>query len=141
MPANTMTILIVEDDDVDFWAIERALTDLKISNPIKRAHDGVEAFEILCSETENNDALQTSVILLDLNMPRIGGLDFLQRLRKDPQLSHIPVIVSTTSSRNEDIITAFKYDVCGYVVKTDLHEGLREAFEDMDMHKAFVIAA
>lgn len=141
MSNKAMTLLIVEDDDVDFWSIERTLQKLKITNPIKRATDGIDAFEILCRETDAEATSKSAMILLDLNMPRIGGLDFLRRLREDTYLRDIPVMVLTTSERNEDIIEAYKYDILSYVVKNDLADGLREAFDNLDMPKTFVIAA
>lgn len=110
-PAS-ISIFIVEDDDIDAKAMERALAKLHILNPIIRARDGVEALDML----RNNDVPYPYIILLDLNMPRMGGLEFLDHLRGDPGLRSSVVFVLTTSEDENDRIRAYDKNVAGYVV-------------------------
>ncbi len=94
-----VTILLVEDDDVDVMGIERALRKLKILNHIVRAKDGLEALELL----RDPDAVRRPyIILLDINMPRMNGLEMLAELRDDPRLTSAVVFVLTTSKSDED---------------------------------------
>lgn len=110
-PAS-ISIFIVEDDDIDAKAMERTLAKLHILNPIIRARDGVEALDML----RNNDVPYPYIILLDLNMPRMGGLEFLDHLRGDPDLRSSVVFVLTTSEDENDRIRAYDKNVAGYVV-------------------------
>jgi CheY-like chemotaxis protein len=110
-----VNILLVEDDEVDVMAVRRALRDLKIANPLTRACDGVEALEILRS----GKLKAPYIILLDLNMPRMGGIEFLENLRADPDLQRAVVFVMTTSAAEEDRINAYNKNVAGYVLKHD----------------------
>ncbi len=141
MRAKPVTFLIVDDDDIDCQAIERTLWDIKISNPVRRARDGVEALDILRGENSQKKLKGPIMVLLDLNMPRMGGLEFLQELEKDNAIEDVRVMVLTTSDTDDDIIGAHKHNIAGYIVKSDLKESLREAFEDLDSHKTIVMAA
>ena len=106
-------ILLVEDDEVDVLTVQRALRDLKVSNPLRVARNGEEALEILRETTGERPA----IILLDLNMPRMGGMEFLRTARKQSLGRGIPVIVLTTSRRDRDILEGFDLNVAGYMVK------------------------
>jgi CheY-like chemotaxis protein len=108
------TILLVEDDDVDVIAVQRALAKGGITNPLVTVGDGSAALEILRSGTLPISRL---VILLDLHMPRMGGIEFLVELRADEHLRSIPVIVLTTSASDRDRMDAHRLDVAGYLVK------------------------
>jgi len=113
MDNKEVTILLVEDDDVDAMTIERAFKKLRIGNTIVRACDGLEAFELL------NDSVLASpfIILLDLQMSRMNGLEFLEALRKDPKHASSIVFVLTTSKADEDMISSYKHNVAGYFLK------------------------
>ena len=113
MDNKEVTILLVEDDDVDAMTIERAFKKLRIGNTIVRACDGLEAFELL------NDSVLASpfIILLDLQMPRMNGLEFLEALRKDPKHASSIVFVLTSSKADEDMISSYKHNVAGYFLK------------------------
>lgn len=118
-PTQTDTqILLVEDDDVDAMSVTRALTRLHVQNTLYRAHDGIEALALL------RDALRSTpvIVLLDLNMPRMSGLEFLQALRDDPQLTGTVVFVLTTSESENDIAAAYQQHVAGYIVKNAMQE-------------------
>lgn len=108
-----VSLLMVEDDDIDATALKRALHKLKLLNPIYRAHDGMEAMELLRS----GEVPAPYIILLDLNMPRMNGLEFLEELRSDPALTQAVVFVLTTSKSDEDIIAAYQEHVAGYLLK------------------------
>lgn len=111
-----VSILMVEDDDVDAIGVERALKKLQLTNPFFRAKDGVEGLEIL----RNGTVEKPFIILLDLNMPRMGGLEMLKELRQDPKLTDCVVFVLTTSDYDKDIASAYKEHVAGYFVKSRL---------------------
>ena len=100
-----VTVLLVEDDDVDVMGVERALRKLKILNPIVRAKDGLEALELL---RDPHAVRRPYVILLDINMPRMNGLEMLAELRDDPRLTSAVVFVLTTSKSDEDKVAAYK---------------------------------
>ncbi len=110
-----MTILLVEDDEVDIMNIKRAFKKNNISNPLIVAHNGIEALEILRSK--DVDAPKPKIILLDLNMPRMGGIEFLKEIRQDQALSKLSVFVMTTSNEDGDKIDAFNLNVAGYILK------------------------
>tara|TARA_R110002012_G_scaffold81537_2_gene206380 strand:+ start:803 stop:1231 length:429 start_codon:yes stop_codon:yes gene_type:complete len=117
-----VTILLVEDDDVDAKSVKRAFQKLKIINPIVRAKDGVIALELLKEGTVS----KPYIMLLDLNMPRMGGLELLTELRKDEDLKNSIVFVLTTSKDDEDKLAAYDQNIAGYIVKEKLQHGFDE---------------
>jgi CheY-like chemotaxis protein len=112
---NLMTILLVEDDEVDVMNVKRAFKKNHIHNPLLVAGNGLDALEILRSK--NLDVPRPKIILLDLNMPKMGGIEFLKELRKDPELSSISVFVMTTSNEDSDKVEAYNLNVAGYILK------------------------
>jgi CheY-like chemotaxis protein len=106
-------ILLVEDDDIDALTVRRTLRELGANNPLDRAVDGERALAFLRNPAQPRPGL----ILLDLNMPRMNGIEFVAEIKKDPQLRIIPVVVLTTSSEEGDRIAAFNNSVAGYMVK------------------------
>ena len=106
-------ILLVEDDDIDAMTVRRTLRELGANNPLDRATDGERALALLRVPGQARPGL----ILLDLNMPRMNGLEFAAELKNDPLLRIIPVVVLTTSSEEADRIAAFHHSVAGYMVK------------------------
>ncbi len=112
-----VSILIVDDsaDDVEFTLA--ALQETKLANNINVVSDGVEAMEFLRKEGKFSDAETPSLILLDLNMPRKGGLEVLTELKADPELRYIPVVILTTSQAEEDIIKSYEMHANCYVSK------------------------
>jgi len=117
MTDNTVTILVVDDDKVDKMAIRRSFRSLKIANPVVEAANGVDALEHLRGTNGRDKLRQPVLVLLDLNMPRMGGIEFLQHIRADPLLQPTLVFVLTTSSANEDRARASALNVAGYVLK------------------------
>jgi CheY-like chemotaxis protein len=122
------TILLVEDDDIDAMSVERAFKKLKIINPIIRAKDGAIALELLRSGSVPKPYL----MLLDLNMPRMGGLELLAELRKDEELRNSVVFVLTTSKDDEDKFAAYNQNIAGYIVKEKLQHGFDELVKLLD---------
>lgn len=112
--AEELQILLVEDDVVDVLNVRRAFERVNFTNPLHVAEDGVEALERLRTEPELRKRL---LVLLDLNMPRMNGIEFLKALRADPALSHLPVVVLTTSDHEKDRVEAYRLNVAGYLVK------------------------
>jgi len=110
-----LTILLVEDDEVDIMNVKRAFKKNNISNQLVVAHNGIEALEVLRSDVP--DKPNPKIILLDLNMPRMGGIEFLKEIRQDPELSSLFVFVMTTSNEDGDKIDAFNLNVAGYILK------------------------
>jgi CheY-like chemotaxis protein len=110
---NSRPILLVEDDHLDAMIVKRALSDLKVTNELVHMTNGEEALEYLRSEASKKPCL----ILLDLNMPKTNGVEFLRIVKADEVLKRTPVVVLTTSTEEQDVIETFKLSVAGYIVK------------------------
>lgn len=106
-------ILLIEDDDVDTMTVRRALKDLGATYPLDCMTNGEEGLEFLRDSTK----VLPGLILLDLNMPRMNGIEFLTEMKADPALKHIPVVVLTTSKEETDRVALFKHSVAGYMIK------------------------
>ena len=107
------TILLVEDDEVDAMTVKRALKDLHVTNPLVLRENGEEALAYL--RDPNNE--KPCLILLDLNMPIMGGIEFLHLDKHDDALKAIPVVVLTTSQEQQDKVNSFNLGVAGYMAK------------------------
>ena len=107
-------ILLVEDDQIDQMNVRRAFERNKITNPLYVAENGIEALEML---RDGRVPDERRLILLDLNMPRMNGIEFLKALRADEKLGHTPVVVLTTSNDEHDKIDAYDLNVAGYLLK------------------------
>lgn len=115
---NMTNILLVEDDEVDVMNVKRAFKKNNITNSLYMASNGLEALALLRGTQENvKIPQQRRLILLDLNMPKMNGIEFLRELRSDPQLRSIPVIVLTTSCDDKDKVEAYELNVAGYILK------------------------
>jgi len=109
-----LNMLLVEDDQVDVMNVRRAFEKNRIANPLYVAKNGLDALEMLRSNIVPDER---RIVLLDLNMPRMSGLEFLRELRADPKLQATPVIVLTTSNDERDKIEAYNFNVAGYLLK------------------------
>jgi CheY-like chemotaxis protein len=127
-----VNILLVEDDEVDVMAVKRALKELKIANPFFRAADGIDGLEMLRGVNGKKKLPRPYVVLLDLNMPRMGGLEFLDELRRDPELHSSLVFVMTTSTAEEDRFRAYDKNIAGYVLKSSPAHSFIEAVTMLD---------
>lgn len=127
MRHSPLTILLIDDDKIDIMAVKRSFRDLKIANPVIEAHNGIEGLEHLRGENGREKLPKPCLVLLDLNMPRMGGLEFLEQLRADDDLRSTIVFVMTTSAAEEDRTRAFNRNVAGYVLKERSGQSFLEA--------------
>lgn len=111
---RALNILLVDDDEVDVIIVKRAFANARLTNQLYIARDGAEALEALRNGTWPRER---RIMLLDLNMPRMNGIELLREIRSDPELKALTVIVMTTSTDERDRIDAFHLNVSGYVVK------------------------
>ncbi|MDQ3367270.1 MAG: response regulator [Myxococcota bacterium] len=111
---RSLNILLVDDDEVDVMTVKRAFQKANITNRLFVASNGIEALELLRGDQIPR---QRRLILLDLNMPKMNGLEFLRELRQDPELCALSVVVLTTSNEDRDRVDAFQLNVSGYLLK------------------------
>ncbi|WP_426356880.1 response regulator [Pseudocolwellia sp. HL-MZ19] len=128
--SDDVTLLLIEDDDIDAMMIQRSFLKQRISNNIIRAYDGIEALEFLRSDK----APRPLIILLDLQMPRMGGIEFLKELRADEDLSEIVVFVLTTSQSEEDMLSSYRQHIAGYFVKGKSGEQFLDIINILDSY-------
>lgn len=107
-------ILLIEDDEVDVMTVKRCFKELNIPNKIITAINGKEAYETLLNR---NNRPNPSLILLDINMPIMSGLEFLKKLKNIEQYKHIPVVMLTSSREEEDIMRCYQLGIAGYLIK------------------------
>ncbi len=134
---SAVEILIVEDTDQDLQLALRALRKANLTNQIQVAHDGEEALEFLfCEGPYAGRRIENSpkVILLDLKLPKIDGLEVLQRIKADPRTQAIPVVVLTSSKEQRDVVESYKLGVNSYIVKPVNFEGFVKAVQDLGMY-------
>jgi CheY-like chemotaxis protein len=110
-------ILLVDDDDGDAKAVQRAFTRARIANPFHRAIDGIDALDMLRGQNGKPPLPSPRLLLVDLNMPRMNGIELVAELRADPALQQLVVFILTTSHRDEDMTAAYDLHVAGYVLK------------------------
>ena len=110
---NNEPILLVEDDKVDAMTVTRALNEIKVKNKLVIVENGEEALEYL----RNPDNEKPCIILLDLNMPKMNGIEFLKVAKHEEGIKSIPVVVLTTSKADQDRLDTFKFSVAGYMIK------------------------
>ena len=139
MTDKMMNILLVEDDEVDVMNVQRAFKKNNITNPLFFASNGLEALSILRgSNAETFIPPERRIILLDLNMPKMNGIEFLRVLRADDQLQSIPVIVLTTSNEDKDKVEAYKLNVAGYILKPVTFSNFVETVATMNKYWSLV---
>lgn len=130
MPHKEITVFLIDDDDVDVMGVKRAFKKAKILNPIVVAKDGVDALEQLRA----GKVTKPYLVLLDLNMPRMGGLEFLDEVRKDSKLKDSIIFVLTTSKAEQDKCAAYQRNIAGYIVKENVGEEFLDAVSLLDMY-------
>jgi CheY-like chemotaxis protein len=113
-PMKKHTILLVEDDELDIISVERSLKKIEVDYTLHCAYNGIEALNML---RKSQERVVPDVILLDLNMPKMNGVEFLESLRADPNLAHHKVFVMTTSAEISDRAAAEALGISGYVIK------------------------
>lgn len=127
---NLKPILLIEDDSVDAMMVKRALKDLNVKNLLVHTLNGEEALNHLRAESNGNPC----VILLDLNMPKMNGVEFLKVVKADDVLKSIPVVVLTTSQEEQDVFESFKLSAAGYIIKPVDYKKFVEAIRTVDIY-------
>jgi CheY-like chemotaxis protein len=122
--------LLAEDDRVDAMTVKRALKDLKVTNQLVHLVNGEEALNYLRDEANK----KPYVIFLDLNMPKMNGIEFLKIIKEDKRLKMIPVVVLTTSRQEQDRVEAFGLSVAGYMVKPTDYKKFVEVIRAIDLY-------
>ena len=123
-------ILLVEDDSVDAMTVKRALKDLKVKNELVHTLNGEEALNYLQGVNGNRPC----VILLDLNMPKMNGIEFLKIAKADDTMKMIPVIVLTTSREEQDKVESFGLSAAGYIVKPTDYKKFVDTIKTIDLY-------
>jgi len=126
--AERGSVLLVEDDVVDQMSVQRSFKDLKIVHRLGITENGIEALEYL----RDDSAPRPFLILLDLNMPKMNGLEFLRELRRDEKLKMLPVVVLTSSKEDRDRIESFGLNVAGYMLKPVDYQDFVEVIRTID---------
>jgi two-component system response regulator len=116
-PLQPIEVLLVEDDPGDELMTREAFEDNRIGNRLHVARDGEEALDFLYRRGKHTEAPRIDLILLDLNLPKYDGRQVLERIRADPELTHMPVVILTTSSSEEDILRSYKLHANAFVTK------------------------
>jgi len=138
MFSNPIHLLLVEDDEVDAEAVMRAFRRQKIDNPFTIVSDGIEALNILRGEGGYERLPRPYMILLDINMPRMNGLEFLQAIRNDPDLRRSIVFILTTSNRDEDKMAAYNRQIAGYLLKSRAGQDFINIIQLLDSYQRVV---
>ena len=133
-----INILLIDDDDVDAKALERAFRHGKIANSIVRAVDGIDALEMLKGANGKTKLPSPRILLVDLNMPRMNGIELVQALREDEELRQSIVFILTTSKRDEDKGAAYDLNIAGYIAKASAAEDFRNLVSLMDSYGRIV---
>ena len=131
MPERSLNILLVEDDEVDVMNVERAFERNKLQNSLFVAGNGLEALELLRGQKIPKER---RLVLLDLNMPKMNGIEFLEALRADPELASTPVVVLTTSNDDQDKLDAYNFNVAGYLLKPVTFSNFCERIATLDKY-------
>ena len=126
-------ILLVEDDSVDAATINRAFKELKITNKIIHVTNGEEALDYL----RNSHNKKPGVILSDLNMPKMDGIELLKVIKSDKALQQIPVVVLTGSTQERDVVESFSLGVAGYITKPTSYEGYVDKLKTFEIYWSF----
>ncbi|MBB3212226.1 CheY-like chemotaxis protein [Herbaspirillum sp. Sphag1AN] len=133
--AGDVTILVVDDDEVDAMGIERALKLRGVTVPILRARDGVEGLAVLRAQ----DLLRhPCMMLLDINMPRMNGFEMLDVMHQDSTLASVEVFMLSTSRISDDRRAATARNVAGYIIKNDVSEGIARVIEMLNHPRRIV---
>jgi CheY-like chemotaxis protein len=130
MKISDRAILLVEDDQVDVMTVKRALKEIHVTNPVVNPENGEEALKYL----RDPDSAKPCIILLDLNMPIMNGIEFLQVIKNDILLKRIPVVVLTTSGEEQDKINSFNLGVAGYMAKPVDYRQFVEVMRTIDAY-------
>ncbi len=129
-----INFLLIEDDEVDVKNVQRAFKKNNINNPLFIAGDGEEALDRLRGNGDSPIIPAPQVVLLDLNMPKMGGLEFLQEIRRDPRFKSLSVFVLTTSDEERDKIAAYNFNIAGYILKPIEFDQFMDTIKTLDAY-------
>ena len=132
MTDKTVNILLLEDDEIDAEAVKRAFKKHKIANPLTVARDGLEALDYLKGENGKEKIAEPLLCLVDINMPRMNGIEFLQAIRADEAHNKTIAFILTTSKSDEDKMMAYDLNVAGYLVKSNVGKDFLKMIEMLD---------
>ena len=136
--ANFINILLVEDDDGDAMAVERTFRKAGITSSIVRAVDGIEALQILKGTDGHARLAKPSLLLVDLNLPRMNGIQLVTAIREDHELHDAVIFVLTTSNRQQDRSAAYALNVAGYILKEKSGEDFQSLFNLVNSYQRIV---
>jgi CheY-like chemotaxis protein len=131
---KNLSVMLVEDDEVDIMNLQRAFKKNNLQNPLYIANNGLEALAMLRGEGQEAITPTPRVILLDVNMPKMGGIEFLRELRADPNLQSISVFILTTSNEDCDKLAAYDLNVAGYIIKPISFDSFVEAIAKLEAY-------
>lgn len=137
MAEDPIEILLVEDNPDDVELTLQALADHRLTNRIQVVRDGAEALDFLFgtgAHADRREAAQPKVVLLDLKLPKVDGLEVLRRVKSDPQTRMLPVVVLTSSREERDIVESYKLGVNSYIVKPVDFEQFVQAVRDLGLY-------
>lgn len=138
MESKPTHLLLVEDDEVDAESMVRALRKLNITNPLTHARNGIEALDHLRG-VEGNDSIENPyLVVLDINMPKMNGIEFLEELRKDERHKNAIVFVLTTSEAERDKAQAYEHNIAGYLLKSKAGENFTDVVKLLQHYWNFV---
>ncbi|WP_421779917.1 response regulator [Kiloniella litopenaei] len=138
---ETINVLLCEDSEHDILATKRAWKKFNIANPLFIVNDGVACMNFLTNKeeyTDLEDAPPISLLLLDLNMPKMGGLEVLKAVRNTPEIRHLKIVVLTTSQSDEDQVSSYDHCVNAYITKPIIFENFAETMNKINMFWSLV---
>ncbi len=138
MKDTSIELLLVEDDNVDVMNVQRAFKKNNIINKLHVASNGLDALAMLRGEGADPIFPKTKIILLDINMPKMNGIEFLHELRKDPALRSLTVFVLTTSNQDRDKFDAYSLNVAGYILKPVELDVFMSAVTTLDLYWSLI---
>jgi len=135
-----VTLLLVEDEDIDAETVKRCMTTGKIANPLVRARDGIEALDLLRGTNGVRKLTQPVMLLVDIRMPRLDGIGLIQAVRTDPELTRTVIFVLTTSEDDRDRMSAYDSHVAGYIVKSKTHDDILSLYKMLEYYLLIVVS-
>ena len=139
MSTEPVDLLLVEDNDDDIVLIQDCFGQAKLINVLRVVKDGEEALAYLRRKGKYKNAQLPGLVLLDINMPKKSGFEVLEEIKADPQLRHLPVIMLTTSGREEDVLRSYRLNACSYIKKPVKFEQLQEVIKQFSFYWALVV--
>ena len=135
---QTIEILVADDNDDDILMIQEAVDEARLLNLLHVVNDGQEAMSFLRRENPYQDARRPGLVLLDINMPKMDGFEVLKEMKADASLRHIPVVMLTTSRRDEDIVQSYSDGACSYIPKPVDFHSFQEVAKQFSLYWALV---